>query len=197
MAQGRAIDAGPVLEEVERVLTGADAVERMQHFRDRSMQRLLLADLDGAEEAADTAVELAAPMGPHQRTHAWNGQSDVYVARGDRQKAIELAHQAADLMISERASAFCRNGAAILRNGAVAHALAGQREETLGLLRAMPTTDIAVELVTAVPRALLGFPSPETDTKLRGGPPATYKALRKIGYTGWIEVLKRRVDSEY
>jgi hypothetical protein len=157
-------------------------------------------------------------------------------------------------MTAEKASAFCRMGAGILRSGALAHALAGQREETLRLIRAMPTTDIEIDLVAAAPRALLGFPSPETDvklhekrwawweweeavyravilrraddaeealgqmwritgtcvayrafaesvreaiTELRGGPPATYEALRRIGFTGWIEILRRRVDAEY
>lgn len=37
----------------------------------------------------------------------------------------------------------------------------------------------------------------EAIAELRGGPPATYAALRKIEFTGWAEILRRRVDAEY
>jgi tetratricopeptide (TPR) repeat protein len=252
--EGRAEEAGTILARVEGALAGADALERLSHLMSVSRYHLLMARLGPAEEAALAATDLASPMGPHLRTHAWRDLADVYMARGDRAKLIDLAHRAADLMTTEKASAFCRNGAAILRNGAVAQALAGQREETVRLIRAMPTTDIELDLVAAAPRALLGFASPETDlalqrknwawweweeavyralvlgrpdaaeaalarmgrvnalspayrafaesareaiAELRGGPPATYEALRRIGYVGWIELMRKRVTAEY
>ena len=37
----------------------------------------------------------------------------------------------------------------------------------------------------------------ESIAEMRGGPPATYQALRRIGFLGWVEILKRRVTAEY
>ncbi len=252
--RGRPAEARSLLDDVEPSLAGADSLERMNFLRTRAGAHLLFGELDASEAAAMQCVDLAGPMGPHLRTHAWAALAEVYKGRGDWPKLIELSHRAADLMTAEKASAFCANGAGILRDGAIAHALSGEREEALGLMRAVPTTDIEIDLVAAVPRALLGFPSPETDAKLReghwiwwewegaafravilrrpddaeaavrqmgtvvetsplhaafaeavreavaelrGGPPATYEALRSIGFLGWIEILKRRVDAEY
>jgi hypothetical protein len=197
---------------------------------------------------------MAEAMGPHNRTHAWANLSDALVARGKWDEVIELAHRTARLVIEEKASAFCSSAATILRDGAVARALRGEREEALALIRAMPTNDIDIDLAAAVPRALLGLPSPETDTKLaaqrwpwwewieatfravilgrpdeadralaamglitthsvlgrafaesvreaiselRSGPPAKYASLQRIGFTGWVDILRRRVDAEY
>jgi hypothetical protein len=37
----------------------------------------------------------------------------------------------------------------------------------------------------------------EAIAQMRGGPAATYGSLRRIGYVGWIEILRRRVNAEY
>jgi class 3 adenylate cyclase/tetratricopeptide (TPR) repeat protein len=254
MMRARPAEARPLLDDVERSMAGADAAERMNFSRVQAGVHLQVGELEASGSAALQAVELAGPMGPHQKTHAWNDLAKVYKARADWPRLVELAHRAADLIATEKASAFCTNGAEILESGAIAHALAGEREESLRLLRLIPGTDVEPDLVTGVPRALLGFSSPETDAKLRedrwiwweweraafraiilgrpddaekalekmgpvsetaplyrafaesvreavrelrGGPAATYKALRDIGFVGWIEILKRRVNAEY
>jgi hypothetical protein len=33
--------------------------------------------------------------------------------------------------------------------------------------------------------------------ELRGGPPASYEPLARIGFGGWTEILKRRVNAGY
>ncbi|MEX2045957.1 MAG: AAA family ATPase, partial [Chloroflexota bacterium] len=152
VAQGRPKEAGPLLDEIEASLSGADALERVNCLRIRSEYHYQMGQLDEAEATAQRSVELATPMGPHLRTHAWNSLSQVLAARGDWPRAIELAHRAAELMTAEKASAFCRGGAEVLRDGAIGHALAGQRDEALGLLRAMPTSDVEIALVAAIPR---------------------------------------------
>jgi hypothetical protein len=194
-------------------------------------------------------------MGPHIRTHAWLTLAEVRHARGDWPSVIDIAQRTVKLVREEKASAFCGAAVDLLQRGATAHALAGQREEALALLAAMPRTDTAeVDISAGVPRAILGLISPETDERLRagkptwldwadaairavilrrpddaetavkamgvvtsrsvafgalaeavreaaaelrGGPPATYAALRKIGFAGWAEILARRVDAGY
>lgn len=37
----------------------------------------------------------------------------------------------------------------------------------------------------------------EAAAELRGGPPASYAALHRIGFDGWAEILGRRVDAGY
>jgi hypothetical protein len=251
--QGRPVDRS-VFDDIGRLLGSADALERMNYLRMRAVYEFLDADLAAAERTANEATELAEPMGPHNRTHAWSNLTDVYKARGEWQKLIDTAQRTARLVTENKASGFCTSAATTIRDGAIAQALAGRREEAMALLRAIPTSDVEIDLVAMVPRALLGFPSAESDTKLkekpwgwwefaqaatravilrrpadveealrrmgpiaensvayrafadavreaiaelRGGPPATYEALRNIGFTGWIEILRRRVDAEY
>lgn len=251
---GRIDESVPLLDEVGRSLEGADALERMDYVTERSGDALTRGDLLDAETRNRDLVALAEPMGPHNRTHAWSFVSDMLIARGDWDAVIELAHRTARLIADEKESAFCRAAASVLRDGAVAHALRSEREEATALLRAIPTNDVQIDVVAAVPRALLGLNSPETDkefasrrrtwpewldaafravilsrpdaaeravremgrmttssvlgrafaeavreavAELRGGPPATYEALRQIGFVGWIEILRRRADAEY
>jgi hypothetical protein len=251
--QGRPVDRS-VFDHIEGLLGSADALERMNFLRMRSANEFGDADLAAAERTAIEATDLAEPMGPHNRTHAWANGTDVYKARGEWQRVIEVAQRTARLVAENKASGFCRAAATIIRDGAIAHALAGEREEASALIRAIPTSDVDIDLTAMVPRALLGYPSPETDRKLRerpwgwwewaqaamravvlrraddaeealrrmgaitenssvhsalaegvreaiaelrGGPPATYAALQRIGFLGWIEILKRRVDAEY
>jgi class 3 adenylate cyclase/tetratricopeptide (TPR) repeat protein len=251
--EGRPLDRS-VFDDIERLLRSPDALDRMNFLRMRAVYEFIDADLAAAERTAIEAAELAEPMGPHNRTHAWLNLSEVYKARGDWQNLIDVAQRTARLVTESKASGFCTAAATTIRDGAIAQALAGQREEAIALLRAIPTSDIEIDLIAMVPRALLGSPSPESDKRLgekpwgwwefaqaamravilgrpdaaedalrrmgpisensilyrafaeavreaiaglRGGPPATYDPLRKIGFTGWVEILKRRVDAEY
>jgi hypothetical protein len=231
-----------------------DALERMNFLRMLANRHFGEADLEASARSVREARELAEPMGPHNRTHAYGIATQVHKARADWPEVIALAQITARLVKENPSSAFCNVAATVMRDGAIAHALAGRREEALALLQAMPTNDIEVDIVEMVPRALLGFPSPKSDARLharrwgwweweqaatralllrrpdaaeaalremgpivdhavaqrafahdvreairelRGGPAATYDALRKIGFTGWVEILKRRVDAEY
>jgi len=251
--EGRIDETGPLLDEVSRSLEGADALERMRYLMARAGDAWTRGDLVGAEAQTRELVALAEPMGPHNQTHAWTYVSDTLVARGDWDAVLGLAHRTARLIAAEKASAFCYAAGSVLRDGAIAHALRGDREEALALMRAIPTNFVRIDVMAAVPRALLGLASPETDrefasprpwwdwihaafravilgrpddaeraahemgrmtttsalgqafadgiheaaTELRGGPPASYDALRRIGFVGWIEVLRRRADAEY
>jgi class 3 adenylate cyclase/tetratricopeptide (TPR) repeat protein len=262
--QGRIADSLEVFGRIERLATHGDSLERMNLLRFRGRSEFLAGELDAAERTVTDASSLAETMGPHNRTHAWAGLSDVLVARGDWKRAVELGQRTARLVREEKASAFCRAAVGILRDGAVAHALRGERDEAIALLRAIPEGDVEGDVASGAARALLGFPTPEIDEKLstpgppetmihagrwswtewleevfravilrradeaeralaqlapfvkgspaigalardvgeiaaelRRGPPATYGALRTIGFVGWIEILKRRVDAEY
>lgn len=253
--EGRVDESLPLFERIAPLIVGADALDRMNVLRFRGLAELQMGDLDGAERTVTEAVNLAEPMGPHIRTHAWVILSHILYARGAWSRLIELSQRTARLVRDEKASAFCGSAVEVLQHGAVAHALGGQREEALALIKAMPRTDIVeVEIIVGLPRALLGLVSPGTDDRLRsgrptwpdwadaatravilrrpdeaeaalaamgpvtsrsvayrafaesvreavaelrGGPPATHAALRKIGFDGWAEVLSRRVDAGY
>lgn len=253
--EGRVDEALPVLDRIAPVVAEADALDRMNYLRVRSLVESLMGHLELAERGAIEATALAEPMGPHIRTHAWLTLLEVRHARGDWPAVIEIAQRTAKLVREEKASAFCGAAVDILQRGAIAHALAGQREEALALMAAMPRTDTAeVDIAVGVPRAILGLISPETDERLRagkptwldwadaatravilrrpddaesaiaamgivtsrsvafaalaeavreaaaelrGGPPATFAALRKIGFNGWAEILSRRLDAGY
>jgi tetratricopeptide (TPR) repeat protein len=253
--EGRVDEAIPIFERIAPLMAEADALDRMNFLRFRGLTEFMMGDLERAEGTAEEAVVLAEPTGPHHRTHAWDLLATILLARGDWSRLLELAQRTARLVREEKASAFCGAAVEVLQAGAIGHALAGQREEALALLRTMPRTDIIdVEISVGLPRAILGFPSPEMDERLRtgsrtwrdwrdaamraivlrrpddaeaairamgivtersiahrafaqavrqaiaelrDGPAATYDALRQIGFVGWIEILKRRVDAEY
>jgi tetratricopeptide (TPR) repeat protein len=184
-ALGRIDESEAVFAQLEDRMDGADLLERFTFARSRSSTAFAAGDLTRAEALADSAVALAEPMGPHNKTHGWDDQCDVWSARGDWPKVIEIAHRTARLVQEEKATTFCRSAAGIIAEGAIAHALAGRRDEAQSLLRALPKTDIVdIDLVSGLPRALLGFASPETDARLRA---------TKHGYWEWAEAAMRAV----
>ena len=246
MSQGRLDEAGPLLEEARRSPVHADALERLTLGMVTATYHYTIGDM--AAHAADVAelLTIAEPMGPHNRTHAWQNACEMYLARGSWADISDLAQRTAKLIAEERSSAFCVMAALVLQLGAAAHALAGRRDDALALLRLMSeTTDRDKPYRQAMPRALLGL-DPGIDLageypwydqldlavaavarsrpadalmaiekmakgaqssrpylafiesvrevveELRGGPPATYEALRKVGYVGWIDLLRHR-----
>lgn len=255
MDAGRHDEMGPLIAEATRTLEAADPIERLHALMQIASYHFAMAEHEAHDRTAEEAIELAERMGPHNQTHAWEQASEMYVARGEWDKARDLARRTARLMGESKDSTFCGMAAMILRDGATAQALAGEREDALSLLEAAPRgQDWEPAIFSAVPRALLGFPSAETDAKLkekawhwsawadaatravilgrpddaeravermgavtehsvayralaegvreavremRGGPAATHEALRRIGYLGWIDILKRRVSAEY
>ncbi len=183
--QGRAGESLKVYDELAGLMDDADPLERFNFQRFHGSTRFLAADLEGAERSFAETCAAAESMGPHNRTHAWDDRSDLLFARGEWQPVMDLAHRTARLVQDEKASAFCRSAAGILAQGAAAHALAGQREEAMALLRAIPTSDIVdKDLTSGLPMALLGFPAPQTDARLRSG---------KHAWWEWAEAAMRAI----
>ena len=183
--QGRAGEFLEVFEALGGMFADADALEQLNYHRSLGRAHFLAGHLAEAERIAGDAAGAAEVMGPHNRTHAWDDLADLAFTQGRWQNVLDLAHRTARLVKEETASAFCRSAAGILAQGAAAHALAGQRDEALALLRAVPSTDIIDrDLVSGLPRALLGFPSPETDARLRSG---------RHGWWEWAEAAMRAV----
>jgi tetratricopeptide (TPR) repeat protein len=183
--QGRAAESLEVYRGLADLVADADALDRFNWQRFVAKNEFLAGDLAAAERASATACALAESMGPHNRTHAWQDPSEIGFARGDWQAVIELAQRTARLVQEEKASAFCRSAAGIIAQGASAHALAGQRDEAMALLRAIPTSDIIdKDLTSGLPLALLGFAAPATDEKLRAAKQAWWE---------WAEATMRAV----
>src|SRR4029077_12134605 len=65
-------------------------------------------------------------------------------------------------------TAFCVLAASVLRDGAVAFALGGHTDDARMLMDLRATDDVDRGVLLAVPLALLGIASPETDAKLAG-----------------------------
>ena len=246
---GRYDEMGALIAEVERSVGGLDTPARLVQSVRVASHAFAMGDRLADAAAVAEAMRLADPMGPHHRTHAWAQATEMYLAQGEWAKVKELATRTAKLVTEATDTAFCGLAAAILRDGAIAHALAGERDDALALLALAPTADVEPDILTAIPRALLGIASPGTDAalaakrrgwwdwtgagiravivgraesveqaldglatvgahavafgalteglreavaELRGGPVATYGALRGIGYAGWVELLERR-----
>lgn len=83
-ALGRIAESEAVLAHLEDRMEGAYAFERFTIERSRSSTALAAGDLDRAAAHADAAVALAEPMGPHNKTHGWDDQCDVWSARSAR-----------------------------------------------------------------------------------------------------------------
>jgi class 3 adenylate cyclase/tetratricopeptide (TPR) repeat protein len=251
MHTGRIDEMGRMLE-MEREDPDPDSFRKLWHSMHWASYHFAMAHRDANAESVAEVMRLADPMGPHNRTHAWAQATETYVGLGDWEKARDLAQRTAKLVGEETGTAFCSAAAEVLRDGAVGFALGGQADNARMLMGLHVTTDVDPDVALAVPRALLGIPSPESDVKLagavwwdavqaafryvilgrpddaeaalagiatpaghsvayraladgvaeaiaemRGGPRATYEALRKIGYLGWVELLERRVDPEH
>ena len=253
-AAGYYDEMGPLIDELHSTDRDLGTFSRMGVARVTADYHFAMAHRSENTAEVDALAAMAQPMGPHNRTHAWNQATELYVASGDWAKVKDLAQGTAKLLREATGTAFCVAAANILRDGAVAHALAGEREDALALMAIEVTDEIDRDIVLAIPRALLGFPSPDTDAKLaekprgwwtwfhaafravilqrpddadiaiarmgavvtrsvayraladgvrdavaemRGGPAATYASLERIGYRGWIEILRRRVLAEY
>ena len=249
---GRYDEIGPILEEIERQDPDPDSFRKVFHALRVASFHLALAHRDATDQAVAEVLRLADPMGPHNRTHSWAAATETYVAFGDWAGVQRWAQRTAKLVREETGTVFCGLAANALRDGAIAFALAGRPDDAKTLIGLRVTNDVDPAVVMAVPLALLGMPSPETDTKLagtiswwaamqaalrnvvmrrpddaervlawmevpaahsvayraladgvreavaemRGGPRATYSALREIGYLGWVEILEQRVEPE-
>lgn len=163
---GRFDEMGPLMSEIDRTVDGLGTVERLFSANRAASYHFAMADRAANEEAVAEAMSLAEPMGAHNRTHAWAQATELYVARGDWARVKDLAATTAKLLREAKDTAFCGTAAGILRDGAVAHSLAGARDEAFALLALAPTADVEPAILTAIPRALLGLASPETDAAL-------------------------------
>jgi len=248
MGQGRLDEAAPLLEEVRRSPGHVDGLERLGLLMVSATYHYTVGDMRAHAADVEELLTVAEPMGPHNRTHAWQNATEMYLARGSWAEIVDVAQRTAKLIVEERSSAFCLMASLVLQAGAAAHALAGRRDDALSLLRLIDeTTDRDKAHRKAMPRALIGLDpaidpedqwewyeeldkavaavalrrpddalaaadrmaagaqtSPpylafidsvrEVVAELRGGPPATYDALRKVGYVGWIDLLRHRAQ---
>lgn len=248
---GRYDEMGPALADLAQ--HDADTFTRFFHATQMASYHFAMADLDANADAVAEGIRLAEPMGPHNRTHAWAQASERSLALGEWEQTKQLAQRTAKLVREATDTVFCMMAASVLRDGAVAHALGGARDEARILMDLEVGPSVDRELYLSVPRALLGLPPSRTDAtfvrdgiwwdalrvafrsvilrrpdeaeaalvkmssaaehsvayrafaegvreaaaELRGGPPATYAALRKIGYLGWVQILERRVAPEH
>jgi len=183
-ATGRYDEMGPLRSEISRAVEGLDMVERLFSVMRTATYTFAMADRTANEEAVAEAMKLAEPMGPHNRTHAWAQATEFYVAHGEWTKAKNLATTTAKLVRESKDTAFCGMAAGILRDGAIAHALAGEGDEALALLGLAPTADVELDIIAAVPRALLGVASPGTDIAL---------AAKKRAWWDWVGAAFRAV----
>src|SRR5579859_7015118 len=253
-AAGYYDEMGGLIEELRATERELGTFSRMGVARVTADYHFAMAHRAENIAEVDALMAMAEPMGPHNRTHAWNQATELYIALGDWPRVKDLARATAKLLRDSPGTAFCVAAANILRDGAIAHALEGEREDALALMAVYVTDEVDRDIALAAPRALLGFASPETDAKLaakarswwswcqaafravvlqrpedaesaiarmggvvehavayraladgireavaemRGGSAASYASLERIGYRGWIEMLRRRVKAEY
>jgi hypothetical protein len=145
-----------------------DSFRKLFHSMRSASYHFAMAHRDATAEGVAETMRLAEPMGPHNRTHAWAQATETYMGLGDWEKAKDLAQRTARLVREEAGTAFCAMAAGVLRDGAVAFALGGRADDARELMGLHATQDIDPDVLLAVPRALLGIPSPETDAKLAG-----------------------------
>jgi class 3 adenylate cyclase/tetratricopeptide (TPR) repeat protein len=164
---GRYDDMGQILE-IERQDPDPDSFRKLFHSMRSASYHFAMAHRDATAEGVAETLRMAEPMGPHNRTHAWAQATETYVGLGDWEMAKDFAQRTAKLVREQAGTAFCAMAAGVLRDGAVAFALGGRADDARVLMGLHVTDDIDPDVLLAVPRALLGIPSPETDAKLAG-----------------------------
>src|SRR4029079_7520166 len=169
-AAGYYDEMGTLIDELRSTERDLGTFSRMGVARLTADYHFAMAHRSENTAEVDALTAMAEPMGPHNRTHARNQASELYVALGEWARVKDLAQGTAKLLREAPGTAFCVAAANLLRDGAVAHALAGEREDALALMAITVTDEVERDIVLAVPRALLGFPSPETDAKLAEKP---------------------------
>ncbi len=156
--------AEPLLAELERLratTTGATSLEPLVPTVRLSTVALLRGDVAGAQAQAERAVAVSAPMGPHLRTHAARQESIVALARGDWDLVRALGRETQGIIAANPATPFCMFAAMTLTNGAIGEALERRGDDARALLRVasgVVGSREALEILTALPRAMLGEP---------------------------------------
>jgi class 3 adenylate cyclase/tetratricopeptide (TPR) repeat protein len=164
---GRYDEMGRILE-VGRQDNDPDSFRKLFRSMRSASYHFAMAHRDATAEGVAETLRMAEPMGPHNRTHAWSQATETYIALGDWEKVKDLAQRTARLVREETGTVFCAAAGSILRDGAVAFALGGLADDAGVLMSLHVTEDIDPDVLLAVPRALMGIPSPETDAKLAG-----------------------------
>ena len=161
---GRYDEMGPLLEGQRQA--DPDAFATLFHAMRSASYHFAMAHREATEQWIAEALRIAEPMGPHNRTHAWALATEIRLALGHWDVVKELAQRTAKLVTEETGTAFCSLAAEAIRDGAVAFALDGRTDDARMLMSVHATSDRDPDVGFAVPRALLGIPSPETDAKL-------------------------------
>src|SRR5207248_6068720 len=128
-AAGYFDEMGPLIDELHSTDRDLGTFSRMGVARVTADYHFAMAHRSESAAEIDALTAMAQPMGPHNRTHAWNQATELYVASGHWAKVEDLAQGTAKLLREATGTAFCVAAANILRDGAVAHALAGERED--------------------------------------------------------------------
>ena len=98
-------------------------------FEFRAILLLSTGRLPEAQRLAERLVAQSAARDPHLRSHAYREQAHVLLARGDWPALRALAGQTERLVAAHPDTAFCYAVTTARAFAAVAHAMAGQREE--------------------------------------------------------------------
>ena len=162
---GRYDEMGRILE-VGRQEPDPDSFSKLFRSMRSTSYHFAMAHRDSTAEGVAETLRMAEPMGPHNRTHAYAQASETYMGLGEWEKVKDLAQRTARLVREETGTVFCGAAASVLRDGAVAFALGGLADDARVLMGLHVTEDSDPDVLFAVPRTLLGIPSPETDAKL-------------------------------
>lgn len=150
----------PLLAERERIRAAAPggglaSLEALEPF---VTVALLGGDLAEARRQAERARALAAPMGPHLRTHALLPLSLVETAAGDWDRVRAIGHEVREIITASPGTPFCLLAAATLANAATVEALAQRADDARALVRiaesVRPSPHVAT--FTGLPRRLIG-----------------------------------------
>ncbi len=156
--------AEAVLEEFEglRATTVGAVAWPLEPITRLSLVALLRGDLPEARACAQRAFAASAPMGPHLRTHALMHVSGVAFAAGEWDLVRALGHETWETIAASPGTPFCAFAGMSLTNAAVGQALERHDDEVHALLqssRGLSTLPSTMEVLNAVPRAMLGEPT--------------------------------------
>ncbi len=156
---GRYEAAERTYARVAELIRAGAAVDELEYLNFRTTARLMLGDLDGADELADEAMRLSARTAPHLRTHGLQTKQVVLVYRGDWDAAHELARETIRIVEANPGTPWCLSGGYAVAAGAIADALAGRREEaqrSLAVAEPMSASGPARVNTILLPSVMLG-----------------------------------------
>ncbi|HVR88913.1 MAG TPA: adenylate/guanylate cyclase domain-containing protein [Candidatus Limnocylindria bacterium] len=144
---------------VAELIRAGATVDELEYLIFRTTARLMLGDLDGADELADQAMRFSARTAPHLRTHGLQTKQIVLVYRGDWDAVRKLADETVRVVEANPGTPWCIRGGYAVAAGALADALAGRREgaeRLLAIAEPMPAVGPARVNTVLLPSVMLG-----------------------------------------